>query len=120
MANLSMAARRLLNKDVTTMTLQRRPIFEFLVQAREAAIRGSAPPSLCQTARAVTARLGRNIGQLDHIFGNPVICHKAERRSWSGEIWFAVTEHDRVKVDSILIDEAKFGEALCVGVQGAF
>ena len=38
--------------------------------------------------------------------------HKAERRPRSGEIRLAVTKHDRVQVDSILIDEAKFGEAL--------
>src|SRR5262245_51279010 len=38
--------------------------------------------------------------------------HKAERRPGSGEIWLAVTKHDGVQVDSILIDQAKFGEAL--------
>ena len=38
--------------------------------------------------------------------------HKPERRPGSGEIWLAVTKHDRVQVDSILIDQAKFGEAL--------
>ena len=37
--------------------------------------------------------------------------HKAERRPGSGEISLAVTEHDRVQVDSILIDQAKFGQA---------
>src|SRR6202521_6188044 len=37
---------------------------------------------------------------------------KAERRPGSGEIWLAVTKHDGVQVDSILIDQAKFGEAL--------
>ena len=34
---------------VTTMDLQRRPIFEVLVQVREVAVRGSEPPSLCPT-----------------------------------------------------------------------
>ena len=34
---------------VTTMNLQQRPIFEFLVQAREAAVRSLQPPSLCPT-----------------------------------------------------------------------
>src|SRR5258705_6663548 len=38
--------------------------------------------------------------------------HKAERRPGSGEIWLAMTKHDGVQVDSILIDQAKFGEAL--------
>jgi hypothetical protein len=61
--------------------------------------------------RAVT-RLGRNVGQPDHIFANPVIGQKAERRPGSGEVWFAVTKHNGVQVDSILIDQAKFGEAM--------
>ena len=38
---------------------------------------------------------------------------KAERRPGSGEIWFAVTKHDGVQVDPILVDQAKFGEAVC-------
>src|SRR5262245_64444908 len=37
--------------------------------------------------------------------------HKAERRPGPGEVWLAVTKHDGVQVDSILIDQAKFGEA---------
>ena len=37
--------------------------------------------------------------------------HEAERRPGSGEIWFAVTKHDGMQVDSIFIDQAKFGEA---------
>ena len=37
--------------------------------------------------------------------------HETERRPGSGEIVFAVTKHDEVQVDSILIDQAKFGEA---------
>src|SRR4029079_18139074 len=58
------------------------------------------------------ARLSRNVGQPDHILANPVISHEAERRPGSSEIWFAVTKHDGVQVDSILIDQAKFGEAV--------
>jgi hypothetical protein len=42
------------------------------------------------------ARLSRNVGQPDHILVNPIIRHKAERRSRSGEIWLAVTQHDGV------------------------
>ena len=38
--------------------------------------------------------------------------HKAERRPGPGEIWLAVTKHDGVQVDSILIDQAKFGQAV--------
>src|SRR5256885_15179313 len=38
--------------------------------------------------------------------------HKAQRRSGSGEIGLAVTKHDGVQVDAILIDQAKFGEAV--------
>src|SRR5438270_9648710 len=58
------------------------------------------------------ARLSRNVDQPDHILANPIIRHKAERRPGSSEIWLAVTKHDGVQVDSILIDQAKFGEAL--------
>src|SRR5215218_3628445 len=61
------------------------------------------------------ARLSRNVGQPDHILANPIISHKAERRPGSGEIRLAVTKHDGVQVDSILIDQAKFGEALRQG-----
>ena len=38
--------------------------------------------------------------------------HKAERRQGPGEIGLAVTKHDGVQVDSILIDQATFGQAL--------
>ena len=66
-----------------------------------------------ETFRAISiARLSRNVGQPDHILANPVISHKPERRPGSGEIWFAMTKHDGVQVDSILIEQAKFGEAL--------
>lgn len=58
------------------------------------------------------ARLSRDVGQPDHILANPIMSHKAERRPGSGEIWLAVTKHDGVQVDSILIDQAKFGEAM--------
>ena len=61
--------------------------------------------------RRVT-RLSRNVGQPDHILADPVMSHKAERRPGPGEIWFAATKHDGVQVDSILIDQAKFGQAL--------
>src|ERR687897_1388426 len=73
-------------------------------------------PTQDQTSAAISirrvARLSRNVGQPDHILANPVMSHQAERRPGSGEIWFAVTKHDGMQVDSILIDQAKFGEAL--------
>src|SRR3954468_2198488 len=58
------------------------------------------------------ARSSRNVGQPEHILANPIISHKAERRPGSGEIWLAVTKHNGVQVDSVLIDQAEFGEAL--------
>src|SRR5688572_2032449 len=41
--------------------------------------------------------------------------YEAERRPGSGEIGLAVTQHDRVQVDSILINQAKLGEAVRQG-----
>ena len=55
------------------------------------------------------AKSGRNIGQPDHSLVNPVTSDKAERRPGSSEIWLAVTKDDRMQVDSIFIDQAKFG-----------
>src|SRR5512144_2205427 len=70
-----------------------------------------------QTPAAISirrvARLSRNVSQPDHILANSITSHKAERGPGSGEIWLAVTEHDGVQVDSILIDQAKFSQAMC-------
>jgi len=56
-----------------------------------------APPGLSDAKRgAIRARLGRSVGQPDHILANPIISHKAERRPGSGEIWLAMTKHDGV------------------------
>src|SRR5690606_33436504 len=52
---------------------------------------------------------GRNIGQLDHVLANPIVSHKAKRRPGSGEIGLAVTKHDGVQVDTILVDQTKLG-----------
>src|SRR4249919_2757816 len=71
-----------------------------------------APQSLTMIRRV--ARLSRNVGQSDHILANPIIGHKAEWRPGSGEIWLAVTKHDGVQVDSILIDQAKSGPATSI------
>src|SRR6185503_18329680 len=68
--------------------------------------------SVSQARRRLWIQLSRNVDQPDHIVGNPIIGHKPERRPGSREIWLAMTEHDRVQVDSILIDQAKFGEAV--------
>ena len=65
-----------------------------------------------RSGQLVQAILSRNVGQPDHILANPIMSHKAERRPGPGEIWLAVTKHDGVQVDSILIDQAKFGQAL--------
>jgi hypothetical protein len=54
-------------------------------------------------------RLSRNIGQSDHSLVDPVISHKAEWRPGAGKVWLAVTKDDGMQVDSILIDQAKFG-----------
>src|SRR5262245_39602782 len=73
-------------------------------------------PTQDQTSAAISirrvARLSRNVGQPDHILANPITSHKTERRPGPGEIWLSVTKHDRVQVDSILVDQSKFGEAL--------
>src|SRR5688572_20384234 len=69
------------------------------------------PDSAAISIRRV-ARSSRNVGQPDHILANPIMSQKAERRPGPGEIWLAVTKHDGVQVDSILIDQAKCGQAL--------
>src|SRR6185436_20441342 len=71
---------------------------------------GLPTPATAISVRRV-ARFSRNVGQPDHILANPVMSHETERRPGSGEIGFAVTKHDGVQVDSILIDQAKFGES---------
>jgi hypothetical protein len=55
------------------------------------------------------ARLGRNVGQPDHVLANQIAGHKAERRPGAGEEWFAATKHDGVEVESILINKTKVG-----------
>ena len=45
-----------------------------------------------------------NVDQPDDILSNPVMRHEPERWPGSGKIGFAVTNHDGVQVDSILID----------------
>ena len=66
------------------------------------------------------AKLSRNVDQPDHIIVNTIMSYQAERRPAPGEIWLAVTQHDGVQVDSILIDQAKFGQALRQARAGNF
>src|ERR1700722_17068084 len=44
--------------------------------------------------------------------GNSIAGHKAQRRPRAGEEWLAVTKHDGMQVESILIDQTEIGEAL--------
>jgi hypothetical protein len=73
---------------------------------------GHCPLGAGQDFHRRVARSSRNVGQPDHIIANPIMSDKAERRPGSGEIRLALTQHDGVQVDSILIDQAQFGEAL--------
>ena len=57
------------------------------------------------------ARSSRYVGQPDYILANSIIGHEAQRRPGSGEIRLAVTQHDGVQVDSILINQTKFSQA---------
>src|SRR5476649_2240906 len=56
-------------------------------------------------------RSGGNVGQPDRVLANAIAGDKAERRPGAGEEWLAATKHDRVQVESILIDKAKVGQA---------
>src|SRR5262245_45713764 len=70
---------------------------------------------LTSRARSVgrIARLSRNVRQPDHHLANYIAGHKAKRRSGAGEEWRATTKHDRVEIQSILIDKTKVGQASC-------
>ena len=89
--------------------------------AVKAAARATTPLAARLAAQAAqtggsirrVARLSRNVDQPDHILADPITSHEAERRPGPCEIWLAVTKHDGVQVDSVLVDQAKFGEALC-------
>src|SRR5690606_37329821 len=43
---------------------------------------------------------------------NPIATYEAKRRTGAGEVWCASTENDGVQVNSVLIDQAKLGQAL--------
>ncbi|MFZ0591559.1 MAG: hypothetical protein WAM39_13930 [Bryobacteraceae bacterium] len=55
------------------------------------------------------ARLSGNVRQPNHILGNEIAGHKAERRPGAGEEWLAATKHDGAEVESILINKTKVG-----------
>ncbi len=65
-----------------------------------------------ETVFLIGAASGRRIGQPDHCIIDSIMSHRAERWPWPREIWLAVTKHDGMQVDSILIDQTKFGEAM--------
>ena len=54
---------------------------------------------------------GRNIRQPDHILGNPLMSHEAERRAGAGEEWLAATHHNGAEIEPILVNETKIGQA---------
>jgi hypothetical protein len=56
-----------------------------VIRLRTTNIRPSAAISVQRVAR-----LGRNVGQPDHILANPITSHEAERRPGSDEIWLAL------------------------------
>ena len=81
----------------------------------QAAPRASArsSKSRCNDCGAVDKpRLSRYVGQPHHIPVNSFAAHKAQRRPRTGEEWLPVSNHDRVQVESILIDQTEIGEAL--------
>ena len=55
------------------------------------------------------ARLSGNVRQPNHVPGNSIAAHEAERRPGAGEEWLAATQYDGVEVESILIDETMLG-----------
>ena len=73
----------------------------------------TSPVTSKQSAGTSPGReISRNVRQPDHVLANPLMSDQAERRPGPGEIWLSVTKHDGVQVDSVLIDQAKFGQAL--------
>src|SRR5215468_2302880 len=59
------------------------------------------------------ARLSRNVRQPDHVRANSFAGHKAEPRPRAGEEWLAMTKHDGMDVESILINQIEVGQAPC-------
>src|ERR1700722_2090179 len=59
------------------------------------------------------ARLSRNVRQPDYIPANAIARHQAEPRPGAGEERLATSKHDGMDVESILINQAKVGQAPC-------
>ncbi len=77
--------------------------------------RNSVVSQFDESAQSVgrVARLSRNVCQPNHVLGNQIAGHQAERRPGAGEEWPATTEHDGVEVDSILVNQSEAGQASC-------
>src|SRR5215472_15103989 len=74
--------------------------------------RPNAPVESAQFVGRV-ARSSRNVRQPNHVLANSFAGHKAEPRPGAGEEWLAMTKHDGMDVESILINQAKVGQAPC-------
>ena len=66
------------------------------------------------------SRLSGNIAQPDHILADPLMAFETKRRPGSGKVWRAVTQHDGVQIDSILIDQVKLSKTFCQARTGDF
>jgi len=55
------------------------------------------------------AQSGRDVRQPNRVLANGIGGNKAERRPRAGKEWLAATKHDRVEVESILINKTKVG-----------
>lgn len=101
----------------TTLSLRRRVSAAVLSQHRMSDLRpatkGENSTQIGPDASAQSvwrdARLSRNVGQPNHVLANVIGGNKAEWWPRAGEEWFAVTKHDGVEVESILINKTKVG-----------
>src|SRR5260370_9161792 len=72
----------------------------------------SGPVESAQSVGRVV-RLSRNVRQPDYIPANACAGQKAEPRPGAGEERLAMTKHDGMDVESILINQTKVGQAPC-------
>ena len=49
-------------------------------------------------------RSSRNVRQSNHVFANSIVGYKTKRRPGADEEWLAMTKHNRVEIESILIN----------------
>src|SRR5579872_3329442 len=83
--------------------------------------RPPAPPSAaptCPRSPWGELRLSRNVRQPKHVLANEIAGHKAERRPGAGEEGRAATKHEGAEVQSVLVNQAKVGQALCQAWSG--